>query len=248
MTLQPIDYYGRDGLGADENRDLLQREQRAIELVRRYAPERAGASVLDVGCGNGFFLQQLDERLRRDYRYHGVDYSPYQVECAASRPYEVRLGNLEEGIPHDAATFDVVYAGEVIEHLYNPDHLIAECRRVLRPDGLLVLSTPNLHAWFNRVLFPLGIQPLFYEVSTRSALVGAGPLRRLKRQQMPVGHLRLFHRRALHDLLTGEGFTPLAVAGATFHALPMPLRPVDSLFARIPSWAANLLVAARRLP
>ena len=53
----------------------------------------------------------------------------------------------------------------MIEHLYNPDHMLEECRRVLKPGGLLIISTPNLQAWYNRILFLFGVQPIFYEVS-----------------------------------------------------------------------------------
>ncbi len=63
---------------------------------------------------------------------------------------------MEEGIPYPDDSFDVVSAGEVIEHIYDPDRLLAETRRVLRPGGHVVLTTPNLQAWYNRALFVAG--------------------------------------------------------------------------------------------
>jgi 2-polyprenyl-3-methyl-5-hydroxy-6-metoxy-1,4-benzoquinol methylase len=248
MSLAPIDYYDCEERGLEEDRPLLQREQKSIQLIRKYVPEKKDIHILDVGCGNGSFLQELDKSLARNYHYHGVDYSEYKVKKASSLPYEFRRCNLEEGIPYEDETFDVVYSGEVIEHLYNPDYMLEECYRVLKPNGLLIISTPNLQAWYNRVLFFVGIQPLFYEVSTKSSYIGAGPLRRIKKQTVPVGHLRVFNRRGLLDLIENEGFEVISITGAMFQSLPKSVQLVDNIFNAIPSLASNLVVTARRRP
>jgi SAM-dependent methyltransferase len=135
-----------------------------------------------------------------------------------------------------------VYAAEVIEHLTDPDLLVDECARVLRPGGKLLLTTPNLHAWYNRLLFPLGIQPIFYETSSRSTAVGSGPLRPFKHDALPVGHLRVFHRRALLDLVGRAGFAPDLIRGARFHAVPRPLAWLDALLCRRPTLASILVL------
>ena len=87
---------------------------------------------------------------------------------------------------------------ELIEHLVDTDAAVEEARRVLRPGGILLLSTPNLAAWFNRGLLGLGIQPVFSEVSLRGIYGRPG--------HEVVGHLRLFTRRALVEFLTARGF------------------------------------------
>lgn len=244
MTLTPIDFYTGDTWPADQGRELLQRERKAADLLLRHGPQRP-ATVLDVGCGDGTFLRRLDRLAGRPWSYHGTDFSPYCLELARALPYTFRQGNLEEGIPFGDDMFDVVYSGEVIEHLYNPDLLLEECGRVLKPGGLLVLTTPNFQTWYNRVLFAAGIIPIFYEASTRDASVGSGPLRRFKHGGVPVGHVRLFNRRALADLLNANGFSPLAWRGAVFSHLPRPLRALDRCFNPTPSLASNLVVAAR---
>jgi 2-polyprenyl-3-methyl-5-hydroxy-6-metoxy-1,4-benzoquinol methylase len=246
VSLQPIDYYDCDKLGLPPDRPLLQREYKAIDIVRRLLPEAKAAEILDVGCGDGAFLQELDKALHRPYKYHGVDYSEYKVKKAQVLPYEFRRCNLEEGIPYDDATFDLVYSGEVIEHIYNPDFMLEECHRILKPGGLLIISTPNLQAWYNRMLFLVGIQPLFYEVSTKSSMIGAGPMRHIRLQSVPVGHLRVFNRRGLHDLMKNEGFEIISTKGAKFQSLPKPVQAVDNLFNVRPSLASNLVVTARK--
>jgi SAM-dependent methyltransferase len=248
MTLEPIDFYDARQWDVSAERPIQDREEKAIELLRAHTSTARGR-LLDVGCGYGLFLRWIDDALdlsARDWRLTGVDYSEFTVETASRFPYEFARCNLEEGIPFEDGAFDVVYAGEVIEHLYNPDHLLEECRRVLRPGGRLVLSTPNLQAWYNRILFPLGLQPLFYESSTKSTAVGAGPLKRLKKGTVPVGHIRLMTRPALRDLLRQERFDDIRIQGAFFDVFPRPILAVDRLMTRVASLASVFVVSARR--
>jgi len=248
MPLEPIDFYGADRAQVDHHRPLQPREELAIRLLRPVlAPD--GGRLLDVGCGSGLLLAALDRAAglsARGWRLHGVDFSEHALAEAAALPYAFQRCNLEEGVPLEDGAVDVACAGEVIEHVYSPDNLLRECRRVLRPGGHLLLTTPNLQAWYNRVLFAAGIQPLFYESSTESTAIGAGVLRRVKRSEEPVGHIRLLNRTALADLLRSTGFTPLALRGAEFPALPRLALPVDRLFNRRPSLASILVVLARR--
>ena len=78
-------------------------------------------------------------------------------------------------------------------------------------------------------------------------MVGAGVLRRFKRGDHPVGHVRLFTLRALSDLLQRNGFAIAAKRGALFdEGLPAPILPLDRAFALRPSLASLLVVLARR--
>ncbi len=115
------------------------------------------------------------------------------------------------------------------------------------PGGHLIITTPNLQAWYNRILFALGIQPIFYETSTRSTHIGAGVLRRLKHGSTPVGHVRVFNKRALLDLLDSQGFQPIAERGAIFLFLPPSMQLIDRIFNHVPSLASNLIVLSARV-
>jgi 2-polyprenyl-3-methyl-5-hydroxy-6-metoxy-1,4-benzoquinol methylase len=223
MALQPIDYYDATRYAVNSRR-LEERERTAISLLAPSVADDAG-EFLDVGCGDGFFMRELDRELEltgREWRLTGVDFSEYQLELAGRLPYSFRRCNLEDAIPFGDACFDVVFAGEIIEHLYNPDYLLEECRRVVKPGGHLVVTTPNLQAWYNRALFLFGVQPIFYETSTKTTAVGAGPLRWVKRGSDPVGHLRVFNRAALLDLMRHEGFEPLRVKEQSGPSSPDP--------------------------
>ena len=244
-VLEPIDYY--DNVPWPEQ--VQGHQALSIELLTPVVGQSEGR-LLDVGCGDGIFLAELDRSTglsARSWELHGVDFSPSALADARKRgPYLFEQCNLEDGIPHLDNSFDVVTACEVIEHIYDPDHLLREAHRVLRPGGWLLITTPNLQAWYNRALFAAGILPLFYELSTKSTRIGAGPLLRFKRGSVPVGHVRVFNRRALVDLMLSEGFRPVAVRGAVFDALPPAIRRIDRLFNPIPSLASNFVVLASR--
>ena len=127
---------------------------------------------------------------------------------------------------------------EVIEHLVDPDSVLEEVRRVLRPGGTLLLSTPNLAAWYNRGLLALGVQPVFTEVSLRGVFGRPG--------SQVAGHLRVFTRRALVGLLAARGFGAIRVSGACYHDVPRPLRPLDQAFCAWPAAASILLAQAAK--
>ncbi len=103
----------------------------------------AGKSALDVGCGAGLLCEPL---ARMGAAVTGVDAAPENVEAAKAHAalsglsIDYRAGEIAaQGL----ATFDVVSSMEVIEHVTDPAAFIAELSRHLKPDGLLLLSTPN---------------------------------------------------------------------------------------------------------
>ena len=114
--------------------------------------------------------------------------------------------------------------------------------------GYVLITTPNMLSWFNRVLVPLGVQPLFVEPSTRSKLVGAGILKGLKKEPQPVGHIRIQTIASLSDMLIMNGFEVVKVQGAVYDAgLPRIIWPIDRLFAHITPLCSHMMVLARKV-
>ncbi|MGP4002244.1 class I SAM-dependent methyltransferase [Streptomyces sp. 8N706] len=209
---------------------------RALGPVR---PDGPPATVLDIGCGDGSAAATA-ARLLAGHRIVGVDWSQDALRRAGPRiPHLVRGELTDGGLPFTTAGADAVLFSEVVEHLVDPDAALEELHRVLRPGGHLLLSTPNLAAWYNRALLLAGVQPVFSEVSLR--WIHGRPGSRV------VGHLRLYTPRALKEFVTACGFEVVTVAGAPFHGVPGPLRPLDRALCRLPSLASILLVHARRV-
>jgi len=163
--------------------------------------------VLDIGCGDGSFCTMLMENLKNSEIY-GVDISEEAVKIASSkgiRAYQSNVG--EEAFPFGNEFLDGVFCGEVIEHLYNPDHLLDEIYRILGKDGVCILTTPNLASWYNRIFLLLGYQPLFTEVSQK---YGVGhPFR----WWIGAGHIRVFTLKALTELVTIHKFRIVSKIG-----------------------------------
>ncbi|ELS58782.1 putative methyltransferase [Streptomyces viridochromogenes Tue57] len=210
-------------------------------LARALGPVRPGrppATVLDVGCGDGS-AAAVAARVLAGHRIVGVDWSQDALRRAAHRLPGVVRGELSDGgLPFGAGSADAVLFSEVVEHLVDPDGALDELRRVLRPGGHLMLSTPNLAAWYNRALLLGGVQPVFSEVSLRRIHGRPG--------SQVVGHLRLFTARALREFVTASGFEVVRLEGAPFHGVPRPLRPLDRLACGLPSLSSILLVHARK--
>ena len=114
--------------------------------LKRYefaAEHAAGADVLDAGCGVGYGAAYLAERARAVV---GVDVDPRAVAYARERYTRPNLrfetADLHE-LGLDDESFDLVCCFETIEHLAKPDRFLGHVVRVLRPEGLLIASTPR---------------------------------------------------------------------------------------------------------
>ena len=107
----------------------------------RLADRCAGRQVLEAGFGEGYGADLLAGVATTVI---GVDYDESAVAHARARypRVQVRQGNLA-ALPLPDASVDVVVNFQVIEHLWDQSQFVAECARVLRPGGLLLMSTPN---------------------------------------------------------------------------------------------------------
>jgi 2-polyprenyl-3-methyl-5-hydroxy-6-metoxy-1,4-benzoquinol methylase len=159
-------------------------EPSGFVLRRRFLLERVrpGERVLDVGCGEGRFTLEL---ARAGARAIGIDVAEEPLRRARSRHPELQLRRVEDGAPWQLAdnSFDVVWAGEVIEHVADTAAWLSEVRRVLRSGGSLLASTPAhgrrelLRLALSRRAFaehfdPLGEHLRFYSRDTLTRLIG----------------------------------------------------------------------------
>lgn len=125
---------------------LLPRSIKAIfdEGAMRHLPRPSGGrALLDVGCGNGQFLSLA---LSAGWQVTGFDLDQKAVNIARSHGLDVRCGGFET-LPQESDCFDAITVGHVIEHVYNPKELLANCYRLLKPGGYFWIETPNISSF-----------------------------------------------------------------------------------------------------
>lgn len=99
--------------------------------------------LLDVGCSSGAFLHAA---VKLGFRAEGVEPAPKAAATAQAAGLKVHHGLLQEAGYADGQ-FDAITLFEVIEHLQHPQDLLQECRRILRPGGILLVGTGNAASW-----------------------------------------------------------------------------------------------------
>jgi 2-polyprenyl-3-methyl-5-hydroxy-6-metoxy-1,4-benzoquinol methylase len=155
---------------------------------------RAGERVLDMGCGEGRFAAEL---ARVGVCPVGIDVAAEPLRRALERHPELDLRQMpaEGAWPLEDASFDAVWAGEVIEHVADTAGWLSEARRVLRSGGSLLLSTPD-HGRLRMLRWALAPRAFEAHFDPRA------------------DHLRFYTRRTLTELLEDFGFQDVEVRRA----------------------------------
>jgi 2-polyprenyl-3-methyl-5-hydroxy-6-metoxy-1,4-benzoquinol methylase len=148
-----------------------------------------GLKVLDVGCGNGTYSKMI---LDMGNEVYGIDVRSERIRSAEQKGIKAIVGDLTKGIPFSDGIFDLVYAAEVLEHIYDTDFFLCEVRRVLRDKGALVVTVPNVACLPNRFRLALGLYPKYVAPARRHWSVGE--------------HIRAFTKGMLAELLERNSF------------------------------------------
>jgi 2-polyprenyl-3-methyl-5-hydroxy-6-metoxy-1,4-benzoquinol methylase len=154
--------------------------------------------MLEVGCASGGFLRRM---AARGWQVEGIEFSSAAAAAARSFGFRVHAGPLETA-PDPQAPFDLVVAWMTVEHLYDPVGGLRKLREWTRPDGWLVLSTPNAGALefrlFRDAWYALHLPNHLFHFTPRtlSLVLGRAGWRRE----------RTFHQRLLGNLAGSLGY------------------------------------------
>lgn len=128
----------------------IERENKRYGRVLNYMAEgRPGGTLLDVGCSSG---QVMYWARNRGLKPKGVEINKRTADMAAKNGFEVYNGFLENA-PFEKNSFDLIFLGDIIEHVNDPREFLKEVVSFLKPRGLVVISTPNVNCFWSKLTF-----------------------------------------------------------------------------------------------
>lgn len=197
-------------------------------ILSSIVPLKEG-KLLDVGCNDGNWTIALGKKMQTDQLY-GIEIVDREAKKAQGLGIQVKTGDIVNGLPYDNDEFDLVHANQIIEHVSDVDLFAREIYRVLKPGGLLILSTENASSWHNIFALVLGWQ--MFSLSNMSDLqLGVGNPCALHRNehghQKSWTHKVIFSYLGLKEFLELHRFKNISVLGAGYYPLPSNIGKLD---------------------
>lgn len=204
------------------------RVQIMVEMIKGQKLSRA--KILDVGCYDGTFLSLIKNS---DNELYGIEASDYGFSESEKKGIRVKKFFFDDvsNLPFEDGFFDVVTAGEIIEHIYDTDFFLSQIRRILKKGGVFLVSTPNVASLGRRLLLLLGINPII-ETSPN--------------EEDSSGHIRYFTFNTLKSLLKKHSLEILACRSDVIN-LDSKGRLKSALLAKIfPSFGQSIICFCRK--
>jgi 2-polyprenyl-3-methyl-5-hydroxy-6-metoxy-1,4-benzoquinol methylase len=129
------------GLNISVRNKTKNKVHRPIEIIEDRFLGVRNKQILEIGCATGDLMLALRAQ---GADVHGLEISEYAAELARKRSLDVITGTIDD-ISHLYDVYDIIMAFEVIEHLTNPAEFLSAVSRLLKPNGILLMSTPNYH-------------------------------------------------------------------------------------------------------
>jgi SAM-dependent methyltransferase len=200
-----------------ETYDYLTRKEADMAFKRRawtifeWLGPTDGQTILDCGCGRGFYLKML--RHLGTARLFGIDLElPYlrKARCNTADLPAVLVGNASiYDLPFPDETFDAVLLSEILEHVDRDVEALREVRRVLKPGGLALLTVPHAD-------YPFWWDPINKTLETLFGThIGRGPLAGIW-----AFHVRLYTPEKLREAALAAGFQVEEERSFTHHSFP----------------------------
>lgn len=198
-------------------------DQFSVRAIGGYLDQLKGAKkILDVGCADGKLLAKFRNR----HQLYGVDISTRFVKYAKKNGLNAQVADLERKIPFQDGFFDVVVIHHVLEHILDTDNFLAECNRVLKKSGAILLTFPNVSSPLSLILMILDY-PSYMAARYRST------------------HVRDFTLRTAEIALGNNGFGVSRVFGGSFLFLKNNFFSFITKF--IPRAAADITLEAKKV-
>ncbi len=192
------------------------------ENILRVASQFSGGRLLDVGCDNGKWTQQLG-KVSKASELWGIEINSGPAEECRSKGIKVINQDLNNVWNVNESYFDIIHANQVIEHVPNVDFFLHETFKALKPGGTVIVSTENGSSWHNIFAAIMGWQ-IFSLTNMSSLAVGVGNPLALNRgsgtPQSGWTHKTIFNYLGLIEFFKIHGFVSITIQGAGYHPLP----------------------------
>ncbi|WP_013323763.1 class I SAM-dependent methyltransferase [Gloeothece verrucosa] len=152
--------------------------------------------LLEIGAYKGYLTQKIQNE---GFKVMACDLNPQNF--IPKEEITCQKVDLNKTLPYEDETFDYIVGAEVIEHIENPWHLIRELYRITKPNGIVILSTPNLHNWYVRLGFLLNSN-LYNFVSSYEEIGHITPVFLWNLERMAKGRFKLT------EIKTSRSFIP----------------------------------------
>lgn len=136
---------------------LKRRTSEAIEAIKKYHPRNI-ASILDIGTADGLMLSQIKTEFPRA-KCIGLEYSKELIDLNQNKSIKIIQGNAQI-LPFPDNSFDITIATAIIEHLNQPMKMLKEAYRVLKKEGVIILTTPD--PFWDKIAQKIGYQEKEY--------------------------------------------------------------------------------------
>jgi 2-polyprenyl-3-methyl-5-hydroxy-6-metoxy-1,4-benzoquinol methylase len=193
-------------------------------VILRWLGEGHGRTVLDVGAADGLLSRRF---AAQGWRVTGIEADPIAAQVGSKWCERMVVANLDRETPPLETLYDAIVYGDVLEHLADPLRVLSDMKRFLAPDGVVVISVPNVAHFVIRL----------------SLLIGK--FEYLDRGILDHTHLRFFTERSLRALVSDAGlgldrFT--ATPAPLYQVLPVRFhRPWLAITHRMNAWLAHSL-------
>lgn len=206
------------------------------------------ANFLDIGCGDGKLTVKFASKLGFCNIY-GIDNDRKKIIEAINNGVKAEYTDINiERLPFLDKTIGCVLCNQTAEHLLNVDNMMEEAWRVLKPNGYLVISIPNLCSLHNRFFMLLGYQPTVISPSTKFSF--GNPIQNGQKLKTPfddydetIGHRHnnAFSPKALRRMLEHYNFKIEYYWGAGIYFLP------ELIIKLFPELGVDQIVLARKI-
>lgn len=125
---------------------------KVFELVSSFISNKS--KILDLGAGRGHLSRRIhDYLIKNKFNSRSLIASDFEKKTFQANEVTFKQADFNKRLPFPNASFDIVYSVEVIEHLRCPYDFLNECYRILKPNGSLIISTPNIISLNSRLKF-----------------------------------------------------------------------------------------------